>query len=299
MIAKNSQLLLLLGLTIGLAAGGYAYQRGLASQQVRLAHISALADQINANTAQRTKANAAMVRSMAHFVCQNYNQRDDLAVLTQAQYIQTRTQSLLDTIKLLRRQLRHATASTDLANQLPAHFDHYIAFVQDYILKQYSIAQPFADEGWFGPGELSKLPLPAALAAIAQFEARLRQYERQALRTQAEKMSSHWDGFDTIHLLAVPTTETVAPGGIYQAQLFLAWSGHRDFCNLEMTANGVPLMQPNAPGMQVQFAVPARRPGQPDTVRAHWRGTIRATLFPPDTVLQLDVPYLIVQRLAR
>lgn len=299
MIAKNSQLLLLLGLTIGLAAGGYVYQRGLASQQARLAHISALADQINANNAQRAKANATTVRSIAHFVCQNYNQRDDLAVLTQAQHIQTRTQSLLDTIKLLRRQLRHTTTSTDLANQLPAHFGHYIAFAQDYILKQYSIAQPFAVEGWFRPGDLNKLPLPAALAALAPFEAAVRRYEVRALQTQAEKVGSRCICFDKIGPLAVPTTETVVAGGTYQARLFLMQTGHRDFCNLEMTANGVPLTQPNAPGMQVQFTVPARRPGQPDTVRAHWRGTIRATLFPPDTVLQLDVPYLIVQRPAR
>jgi hypothetical protein len=139
------------------------------------------------------------------------------------------------------------------------------------------------------------LPPPAALAILTHLEAQLRRYEAQALQTQAEKMGSNYDGFDRIAPLAVPAAETVAPSGIYEARLFLAQLGHRDRCNMEMTANGQPLTQPNGLGMQVQFAVPARRPGQPDTVRAHWRGTIRGLLLPADTVLQLAVPYLIVQ----
>jgi len=298
-MTKTSQWFLLLGLTVGLAAEGYAYQREQASQQRRLARISTLADQLRANNQQRAQANTATVRSIAHIVCQNYNQAAYQVILAETQQIQARTQSLLDTVNLLRRRLQTDVASTALANQLPAHFDQYIAFVQRYIPKKHYVLTPFAGERWLQPRELGELPLPAALAALAPLEAVVRRHEARALQTQAEKISSNWDGFDKIGALAVPTTETVAPGGIYQAQLFLAQAGHRDFCNLEMTANGVPLTPPSAPGMQVRFAVPARRPGQPDTVWAHWHGTIRATFFPPDTVLQLDVPYLIVQRPAR
>lgn len=73
MTIKPSHWLLLLGLTGGLAAGGYTYQRGQASQATRLAHIKALADQLSANIEQRAEANAATVRGIAHIVCLNHN----------------------------------------------------------------------------------------------------------------------------------------------------------------------------------------------------------------------------------
>ncbi|MGI4761625.1 MAG: hypothetical protein ACRYF0_13020 [Janthinobacterium lividum] len=286
-------------LTSGLAAGGYAYRRGQASQNGRLACIGALTGQISVNNEQRAEANSATGRRIAHYVCLNHSQPADLAVLNQTQQIQARTQGLVDTVNLLRQQLRSAPASAYLTNALSAQLDRYTAFIQRYASETVLLTRPSAataPEGWFGQVELIELPLPAVRAALGQLEARLRRWEARALQTQAEKMSSNWDGFDTIHVLAVPTTESVAPGGDYQARLFLAQFGHQDLCNMEMTANSVPLTQPSGPGMQVQFAVPARQPGQPDTVRAYWRGTIRGGLFPSDTVLQLDVPYFIVQR---
>lgn len=295
-MTQTSHWLLLLGLTVGLAAGGYAYQRGQASQQRRLARISTLADQINVNNQQRATANAAIVRSMARIVCLNHNWGPDAQVLTQAQQIQARTRALLDTVGLLRRQLQSGGEPFDLASPLAAQLDRYTAFMQRYASQNAGLLRlpPMQAGHW---DQLDDLPLPAAVAALSQLDAWLRRSEAQTLLTQAEKLGVKGLYFDRIEPLAVPISETVAPGGIYQAQLFLAQASHRDFCNLEMTANGVPLTQPSAPGMQ--FAVPARRPGQPHTVRAHWHGTIRAILFPPDTVLQLDVPYLIVQRPTR
>lgn len=295
---QTSRLVRLALLTSGLVASGYAYQRGQASQNTRLARIEALADQLAINNQQRAEANTARGRSIAHYVCLNYSQPADLVVLNQTRQIQARTQALVDTVNLLRRQLRRSPANADLTNSLPAQLYLYTTFIQQYASEAALLTRPSAAtalEGWFGQIELTGLPLPAALAALRQLEARLRQYEARALQTQAEKMSGNWDGFDSIHILAVPTTESVAPGGDYQARLFLAQFGHQDLCNMEMTANGVSLTQPSGPGMQVQVAVPTARPGQPDTVRAQWRGTIRGPLFPRDTVLQLDVPYLIVQ----
>ena len=289
--------LLLLGLAGGLAAGGYAYQRGQAGQATRLAYIESAAARLAANNVQRAEANAAMMRSIAYDVCRNRTHAADVAVLAQAQTIRTRTQTLLDTIILVHRQLRTTSADCDLPSSLAAHFNRYAAFTRHYVPERIPFAP--ASTGAVVPRKSEqmrwgKLPLPVALAALTQFEAQLRHYETQALQTQAEKVGSNYDGFDRIFPLAVPTTETVLPGGIYQARLFFAQSSHWDLCNMEMAANGVPLAQRNGLGMQVQFAVPARRPGQPDTVRAQWHGTVRGLLFPADTTLRLDVPYLIV-----
>lgn len=289
------RLFLLVLLASCLATGVYTYRRGQASQAARLAQIKDLAAQLATNNRQRAEANTATVRSIARIVCSNNNLAPDVAVLTQAQLIQARTQALVDTVNLLRQQAQHPATHPILASQVTRQLDRYAAFIKRYSFKQTSLDQLLAVNNWFHQATSEQLPPLAALAALAPLEAALRRCETQALQTQAEKVGSKCLCFDIFFPLAVPTTETVAPGGIYQAQLFLAQSGHRDFCSMKMTANGVVLAQPNAPGMQVQFAVPARQLGQPDTVRAHWHGAIRGSLFPSDTVLQLDVPYLIVQ----
>jgi hypothetical protein len=288
----TTSLILLVLLASYLAASVYIYRRGQASQDIRLGQIRSLAARLTTNNRQRAEANAATVKSIARIVCSNNNLASDVAVFAQVQQIQARTQALVDTMNLLRQQVRYPTTRTILASQVAGQFDRYAAFIKRYTCGRTSNNQLFAATNWFRQAKSKQLPLSATLAAL---EAALRRCETQALQTQAEKVGSKCLCFDTISPLAIPTTETVAPGGIYQAQLFLAQSGRRDLCIMEMTANGVALMQSSSPGMQVQFIVPARQPGQPDTVRAHWHGTIRSLLFPSDTVLQLDVPYLIVQ----
>ena len=292
-----SRWLLLLGLAGGLAAGGYAYRRGQASQANRLACIEAVAAQLAANNAQCAEANAAMMRTITYYACRNRTQAADVAVLAQAQTIRGRTQTLLDTLNLVRQQLRSGAAGLGWPGSLGRQAKRYAAFIRRYFPAKTPFAPTLtitAAQGSFEQLLAGKLPLPVALAGLTQLEVQLRRAETRALQTQAEKVGSNYDGFDKLVPLAVPTTDTVLPGGVYQAQLLLAQSSHWDFCNMDMTANGVPLTQRNSLGMQVEFAVPARRPGQPDTVRAQWHGTIRGPQFPGDTVLQLAVPYLIV-----
>ena len=299
MITPPSRWLLLLGLTGSLAAAStYAYQRGQAGQEARLAQISALAAQIASDNQQRAAENTRTVQNITHFACLNYRQPADVVVLAQAQRIQARTQALIDTLQLLRPQWQNPAARGALGGPLGQQLARYTGFIHRYTPAATSLRYPAVatTEGWFGQVTAGNLPLPAALATLTRLEAQLRHYEAQALQTQAEKVSGHYDGFDTIGVLAVPTAETMAPGEVYQARLFLGQFSHRDRCNMQMTANGVALTQPGNPGMLVKFAVPARQPGQPDTVRAQWHGTIRQPLTLSDTILQLTVPYLIVQQ---
>jgi len=284
-------------LASGLVAGSYAYQRGQASQAARLTRISALATKITSSNEQRAEANADTERRIAHIVCLNHNWRPDLAVLTQAQQIRAHTQALIDTMNLLRQQLRSAATSPRMANSLLAQLDRYAAFIGHYAPEAAPCAglSPKAANDWGEQVAMGELPVPAALATLSELDAWLLRCEAQALQKQAEKVGNKGFYFDRIGPLAVPSTETITPGGTYRAQLFLAQSGHSDFCNMEMTANGKPLTLPSKPGMQVQFAVPTWQPGQPDTVRAYWHGTIRGPFFPRDTVLRLAMPYLIVQ----
>ena len=78
----------------------------------------------------------------------------------------------------------------------------------------------------------------------------------------------------------------MAPGGIYQAQLFLAVSTRYSTCNVHMTANGQSLPETrydyDDSGRLVQLTVPTQL-GHRDTVEARWHGRIQVQSRYADT----------------
>lgn len=297
-MAKTDRVALLIFLVSSLGAAGYAYHRGQVRQTAALERISALEGHLAINNQQRAQTAAATVRSIAHYACDNRNPANDLAVLKYSEQILARTQTLVDTLHLVRQQLQRPDGPADLADQLPAQLNRYCAFLNQAQIWVPLLTQPSAEtaaSGWFGQFALQAGPRAAARAALTKLEAQLRRYEAQALRKQAERVGSRCIRFDPIRPLAVPISKTVTPGAEYQARLFLVQFGYGGYCNVRMTANGAALTEPGDQGMPVVIAVPPAQPGQPDTLRAQWHGRIQTQVYPGDTVLQVAVPYLIVK----
>ncbi|WP_345126287.1 hypothetical protein [Hymenobacter antarcticus] len=130
-----------------------------------------------------------------------------------------------------------------------------------------------------------------AVALLTQQVAAVRAYEAVALQNQAGKLGSTWHNYMIrLEAHAVPESKTVAPGELYQAELYLT-----DVLNgrpLSITVDGQPIrVGPDGRG-HVAFRVPA---GSPPGL-AYWEGRIRAVIYGQDTTFRLRVPYTIKVR---
>lgn len=288
----------LLLLVTGLGAAGLLYHREQVQQAVLLHEITVVDAALVANNQQAARYNAATVRAIAKEVCRNYNRASDVAVLNQSQQILSRTQTLTDTLRALRRQLQ-TTGRAIALPELVRHLDRYSDFIRDYVPGTRYLTRPFPgppDPDWLARLYFNKVPPEAAWATLTKLEALIRRSEADALSQQAQKVGSCCMCFTRIGALAVPTSETVAPGGEYQARLFLAEAISLHWSTMQMTADGrAASMDAEAPLGHVAFTVPPAGPGQPDTVRAQWHGIVRVRMCPTDTVFQVDVPYFIVK----
>jgi len=308
MTTSRSFLLTLLASTLG---AGYAYQRGQARQAILLARFATLAADLMANNQRAAQATANMVRSISRVTYLNYQQAADRTVLRQSEQVLARTQSLTDTLRALRSRLGAPSSQApglpnqpvgffaslknrEAANQqLAAHMARYGNFIRRF--DSYNELGSPLSTALFEQAYQQNLPSAVVAAAAAGLEAQVRQASAAALQNQAEKVGSKCFFCWRYVARAVPASTTVAPGAFYQARLFLAETPAADYGALTMTANGRALAVQREAGGLVALAVPPRQPGQPDTVRATWRGVIRAHAYPADTTWQLVVPYLIVQ----
>ncbi|GAB3584037.1 hypothetical protein [Hymenobacter daeguensis] len=285
-------------LLAGVGCAGWAYYRTQVQQGVLLNAIGAMDAALTTNNRQSERQAGVTVRVLAKEVCRNYMQARDVAVLSESQQILSRSQALTDTLRALRRQLQATGKAIDLP-ELVRHLDRYSDFIHTYVPYSRYLTREFPgppDPNWLGRTYFEKVPLEATWATLTKLEALVRRNERDALNTQAQKVGSCCMYFNWISAHAVPASASVAPGGEYQARLFLNEAVPLHRSNMQFTANGqtMPMDSIDALG-HVAFAVPPAVPGQPDTVRAQWRGTVRLQMCPTDTVFEVDVPYLIVK----
>ncbi|WP_345049738.1 hypothetical protein [Hymenobacter glaciei] len=252
-----------------------------------------------ANNEQAAQRASAIARYIAREVCRNRNQARDIAVLTQTQQIVARTQSLADTLRTLRRKLQKNgsnVATTDLLR----HLGRYQAFIRTYVPDAANPTRPVSgapEPDWFDRFYFQHMPLEARRAALTKLEAIIRRNAAQALSLQSQKIGSCCMCLTRIGAMAVPASETVAPGGEYQARLFLAEAMYLNRATMQLTANGrkVPLDE-NGDGVgRVAFSVPATTTGQADTFPTIWHGVIRVQMCPTDSVFEVDVPFSIVK----
>ena len=297
-------------LLIGFLGGSaWAYYSEQVQQEIILSEIIALNNRLSANNLTGTKANAAIVRELRRAVYYNRNSYRDMVVLQKSQQIIARSASLTDTLKNWQQQLRteagEATAGplrqASTPSALPAgnrialarSLNRYSVLIRGVAPEAPVLALPGTTSG---PGSTwlyaEGAPLAVALANLTQLETQVRRLAAVALQRQAEKVGSQ-AGFVKTGALAVATANTVAPGAVYEARLFLSQSTL--IYERHMSVNGQPLaVGPDGMG-RVEFKVPALQPGQPDTVPAQWQGLIRTQTYLGDTTLRLVVPYYVVK----
>lgn len=278
---------------------GYAYYRTQAQQTATLARITALENQLIASNQQRARAARTTVASLSEAVRQNHNLLASMVVLQQAQKIQARTETLLDTLHQLRQSWQFAGHSTRL-RKLPKHLHHYSLFIKGFVPDAPLLSYPSAQieaVGWLGQFDTASEPKPAALALLTKLENQVWQLAAEALEMQAQKVV--FEGvFDKIGAFAAATSNTVAPGDVYQARLALVMAASNSSRHFSADGREVPT-DPATGQALVQFNVPDAGPNQPDTIRAEWRGRVQLPWAAGDTVLNTTVPYFIVKPIQR
>jgi len=309
---KRSTLLLALCSVAAFVAAGVLLYRGQAQNAVVLDKIMALEARLATNNQQGVQAMANTVYGINVAVSKNQNQARDVAVLKASQLILGRTKSLTDTLHLFQQALRAAVHEAPAGplhypgaasqpgsitpQQLARQLDHYTAFIRVFVPEVPALTQPAPlATTWL---YTDHAPVAAALASLTRLEAQVRRQATDALNNEAQKVGSGCCMcFDKIGAMAVAASNTVAPGAIYEAQLFLTQAATS--LRPKMSAEGKALaVQPNGRG-EIDILVPTLRPGQPDTLHAQWRGIVQVQTGQADTTFQVIAPYFIVKQPAQ
>jgi hypothetical protein len=307
--ARSFLVILLLG---GLGAAGYGRYRGRVRRAAVLARITALETAVAADNKTMASEMTTTVRTIGYYTCLNRNLVRDAHLRLASKQIQARTQSLTDTLHALQRQLRVASGeraggplrapnqdvSIDIGTSalLLKHLGRYANFLQPPSSPLPRPTAGISDTAWVKSFFSKRWPLSATVAALTQLEALVQREGASALQFQAGQSGRIVDWYDTVKALAVAESETVAPGAVYKARLFLI-DTRLHYC-LMTSANG----QPFESSSQITFLVPSQPPTGPAIVRAQWQGIIQALAYPEvkpyaaDSTWQLDVPYFIVKR---
>lgn len=278
-------------LVVTLAGAAVAYYWAQARQAATLSRISAVENRLILSNEQWAKRAKNTVAGISDIVRKHRNQATDMAVLQQAKEIQHRTQVLLDTLHQLRQPWRVAGHGTEL-QQLAMQLDQYIFFIKKFLP---DVPAQLASTNWLGDFDSAAAPKPAALALLTKLETQVRQLESEALMNQLQKVGMGCDlCFDRLDAFAIPASETVAPGALYQAQLMLLLGTSTNRAQFSANGHEAPI-DPTTGQASVRFKIPAARPDQPDTVRAAWHGRVQMPWGAADTTLEITVPYLVIK----
>jgi hypothetical protein len=292
MTSWGKQLTVIL-LTGTLGAAGYAYYQAQERQAATLTRITALETRLFASNQQGTQAARNIILDLSESVRRNRYQASSVAVLQQAEEIQSQTKAVIDTLHQLRQAWQTAGHRTEL-RQLPAQVNQYLLFIEKFLP---DVPTQLASAGWVGDFDTTAEFKPATLALLTRLETQVRQVAAEALLKQSEKVV-YEGSFDKLGAFAAPASATVASGQLYQARLALALATPSGRMHFSMNGQDLPTDLTNGQGV-VQFSVPATLPNQPDTVRAQWQGRVQLPWGATDTLLEITVPYFIVKPSSR
>jgi hypothetical protein len=281
--------------------GAYREHHNLAQLDAQLYRLDRLLVADNDDAMQKARY---AVRGLEAAVQKNYNQSKEVALLAAAQRLNGRADSLTQTLRGLAEELHRLAGRSNTPVPTPAQLANTNAVAQLLLsdgsayrglhrrLKEYRAAVQAlnpASTGSLPEPSFAGLPLAAALADLSQLESEVRTMELNTLHYLSQKV-----GAKTLRrrLAAFSTAAsgTVAPGSIYQAQLFLGSILDLRFTPMQMGCNGRPVPVDSNHVGQVRFVAP-RLPGP-----AAWTGTIRLKANSRDTTFQVRVPYRVVRR---
>jgi hypothetical protein len=305
--------LLLSGLLLLLGAGVYR-EHTLTSTLV--AHSDELAKRLlpyNQHLEQQADANA---QHIAYNVRRNRNQARDLVVLQQTQLITKRADSMADSLGAVSLFLAltdtqppllaalgladngQGPAAPAQLQQLAQHLDRYAAFIRHYVPDALPLALPPSHPGEpadFGTYYFGNIPEAGVQATLARLQTQVRRYEADAISQQAQKVGGQCWGFDRIGVAAVPVSNTVAPGGLYEARMLMA-SASSGYYYKQMSVNGQKISRFEYEHGIVELAIPCIAEPCADTLHAKWTGRITTSGYPADSTWQLEVPYSIIPK---
>ncbi|MBD2721233.1 hypothetical protein [Hymenobacter armeniacus] len=305
---KPVRLLFILLLGSVLLASGYAYHQAEEQQAATLAQLADLEMRLAKHNQQTDAGMATTVRAINYYTHLNASQPYDLAVLAASQLIVQRTQSLADTLRDLQHQIRLASGESprsgsnsgikaSTAARLGKQLVSYAEVTYGTAKPLLATLQSFAGDGQLAAVFSHRQPLPVTLAGLNRLETQVWRTGAKALGYVAEKSGRTVDWYDPIQAFAAPESETVTPGQLYRARLFLR-DNNLHYYYTSVSANGKALAPALVEGSLLTLRVSAQSAGRASG-RAHWRGTIHALAYPEahpyaaDSVWQLTVPYFI------
>ena len=290
-------LLLLLGAGSWAALRSYRQQNRLHQQLVQLTLVLTGENDLANHNAQN------IIKGIQAATVKNRNQPADLALLRQAEALQTCVNQLVETLRSYGDQLRHTTGNKEsmplqhlrtpigagLGKDAPRRqaLERQMAAYAD-TLRRFKVAEAEAAPPPL-PAFAENTPVAEALADLSQLESEVLARQTHALQRIAKSVGAQkWLTHPLI--TAVAESNVVAPGDTYHAQLGLVGYFLANELKMRMTCNGRPvLIGPAGTGL-VRFRAPTR-PGP-----ATWTGTIRLNSNGRDSTFKVTVPYRVAHR---
>jgi hypothetical protein len=290
-------LLLLAGAAGWIALRHYRQQTRLHQQLAQLTAVLAIENDRVSSTTEGT------IKGIEAAVAKNNRQPADLLLLHRAEALQESVNQLAATLQATGAQLRCATGNRGAlplqhpsaaigaalgegATRWPALGQRLASYADT--LRQFSLWQAQAAP-LQAPAFADNTPVAEALADLTRLENEILACQTHALQRIGRRVGApRW----VAHPLAVATATSnmVAPGDTYRAQLGLVGYFSANEVKMQMACNGRAVPANSAGIGQVRFRAPAR-PGP-----ATWTGTIRLNQYGRDTTFRVTVPYRVARR---
>lgn len=297
---RISAFIFILGLVVLTGGISYAlYDQHVTQTKLHL-QLQQLDEVLTDNNDRAKHAAEGTFKGLRAEVIKNQNQPHDRALLTRAEAFAARADSLVRTLRTRREKLLRATGNhpdtplshpnatgavaTELAAGTPAH-ENLAQQLANYVRACQQLCP--RDTVQLVALKFDNMPVVAALAHLTKLESDVRAAEIATLQQLAPALGARrLSG----HIVAVATAEsnTVVPGTVYRAQLYL--TRVMQPIRVSMTCNGQPV-RVGSDGQGIVRFVAHRRPGP-----ATWLGTIHLNQNGRDSTFEVRVPYRVVRR---
>ena len=283
---------------------GYSLYRQHHEQTQLNAQLYQLDQLLGADNEAADQRTDGAVKGLEAAVIKNQNQPKEVLILAAARNLNSRADSLTQTLRGLADELRRPTGSSGAPLRTLAHFGNTGEAekllgptsaahrgLQQQLSAYRSALKALNPTGkhTLSEPQFAGLPVVAALAGLSQLESEVRVAELNTLQYLTPKV-----GAKTLqsHLVALYSAEsnTVAPGKTYRAQLFLGSILDLRYVPMQMRCNGQRISVDSGSAGQVRFRA-SQQPGP-----AAWTGTIRFNANGRDTTFQVRVPYRVARR---
>lgn len=148
----------------------------------------------------------------------------------------------------------------------------------------------------FAELNFAQTPMVAALAVISTKEAELLKLESLALEDLARQVGASNLSFDQVFAMSRATSNVVAAGTEYEAEMFIAASSSAIRPTFQFEGREVPGAVVNGMNVgKVKFRVSAGSYDKEGNAKKSWKGTITIKNKGKDTSFKMEVPYIVAR----